>query len=313
MALDRKAFSQQLRYQRSAAAPQLIADMQEIAEQDGHAEQQQRKFIAIAVGFGIATFGSFFLLETAIGPFLIVGSLAITLFAGILASRWNRANISNYRYQLAQSLVEMVARDMAPRAPLQMRLDCARSIQSAKKIDTIPHPYRKGWKIDRYRDPWFQLKGEFLDSTQFDLGLTTLAVSKHGWSRSRSGKSKHKRKNQLSGFEVYLTLTFPRKQYGAVTALQSDLEAAVRLPEAAQLKQLKVSDRQLGLKVKVSGQWSALSQTRTAASRDKLRPDGQDPIDSTALYQVVTQMFLSAYHILNLSKTLSQPTASTSP
>ncbi|WP_193911570.1 hypothetical protein [Vasconcelosia minhoensis] len=311
MALDRKSFHRKLRYQVTATAPQLIADMQEIAEQDSHAERRQGKFISIAVIFGIATFGSLFLGGTALGPYLIVFGLIVTIITGALASSWGRRNIANHRYELAQSLAEMVARDMAPQAMLQMSLDCNRSIQSAKRIDRIPHPRRKGWKIDRYRDPWLQLRGKFLDSTQFDLGLTTLAVSKHGWSRSRSGKSKHKRKNQLKGFEVYLMLTFPRKQYGAITALQSELEAAVKLPEAAQLKQLKVSERQLGMKVKVSGQWPALRKTRSA-SRARLRPDGQDPIDANALYQLVTQMFLSAYQILNLSRALSQPTAGTS-
>lgn len=209
----------------------------------------------------------------------------LTAVLCILGGRWGRLNIDNLRYKLPLRLTEMLSRDMAQGAPFNARIDFSASTVQRKQTAEGPYPRRSGWKQAFYEDSWLHLQGQFLDSTTFDLSLVEHIVIRSGTKRGRSGKVKYKRKVKHKGCEIQLVLRFSRKKYGAISLLQDDLSQAMSLPPGAALKQIKANDHQLLLRVK-------------APAEVCNSPAG--------CYQLVTQMFLSAYQVLNLSKVLSK-------
>ena len=213
-----------------------------------------------------------------------------TIVLAILASRWRRLDVPNLRYELPQRLADLFSRDVNRETPLGVTLDFSSPTKRHKKICTVPYPARRGWKMDCFEDPWLELDGQFLDRTAFKVSLMERTVSRYGWKRGRSGKSKFKRKNKRKGFDAQIELKFPRKTYGAIALLRPDLPEAIRLPTGVKLKRLKVNQNQLFLQVKVPENCALLRSQSTL--------DG--------LYQLVTQLLLSAYQGLNLSKTLSK-------
>ena len=288
MAFDLKSFSKTLIYQGSPSAAQLQANFKWIETQDKQAEKKAKICIAIAVIAGILAFLSFiWVAETAASGIIPVVLIAIAVVAGIFGSRWSRLDVPDLRYALPMRLVALLGRDMAKDAPFDARIDFSTPTHKKKQVDKGPWSGRSGWTQTSFEDPWLRLSGRFLDNTLFVLTLTELTVKRSGWKRGRSGKRKHKTKTKPKGMEAQLFLKFPRKRYGAVTVLESDLAGAVQLPQGVALKKIKVNDHQLLLKAKVAP--------------NRLGLDG--------FYQLFTQMLLSAYHVLNLSKALSKSSA----
>lgn len=287
MAFSLSAFRKNLRYETAASAMQIQAHLKQLAELDKLAEQKKKQYTTAAVVFGILAFVGFFITAGSEMFFLlyVVGALiAATIVTSIIAGRWNRIDLADVRYRLPQQLVEMLDRDTAKDAAFNIRLDFSVPTIKRKQTGQAPYPRKRGWKQAFYEDPWLHMSGQFLDSTTFDLTLTDFVVVRSGTKRSRSGKIKHKRKVKVKGCEAALMLKFPRKKYGAISVLQSDLPQAVNLPSDVVLKQIKANDHQLMLRAKAP----------VAACRPE------------QLYQLVTQLFLSAYQALNLSKELSK-------
>lgn len=284
MAFNLKSFGKTLVYKGSPSAIQLQANFKQIAEQDKQAEKKRSRYLIAACIFG---FGAFFTIIWASSSFgLTLASIfaAVAVITLILGIRWGRLDIPDLRYKLPTRLVDMLGRDMVKGAAFDVRVDFSNPTHKNKQTAKAPWPGRRGWTQRTFEDPWLQLSGQFLDNTLFVLMLTDLTVVRSGSKRSRSGKTKYKKKTKPKGMEAKLLLKFPRKRYGAVTALQSDLEGAVNLPQSVMLKKIKVNDHQLLIKAKVS-------------------PYG---LDEDGLYQLFTQMLLSAYQVLNLSKELSK-------
>ena len=161
--------------------------------------------------------------------------------------------------------------------------------EKKKKIETVPHPSRSGWKVDVFRDPWFTLRGEFLDGTRFLVTIVERYQTAYGWKRGSSGKSKYKSKSKSKGLELQIVLSYSRRKYGAIKVLQPDAEAAIHLPANVRLRDLKLTDK--GMKLSA-----------------KLLPDAANPTKdlTEALDTTMTMMFLSLYQILNLARVLSK-------
>ncbi len=271
-------------YETTALAPRIQLDCKEIAQYDQQMTKRRRIANTTLIISGVAIFASIFL-ASVLGaiPFLIA---LIPLLVGIvLRIIWRSVDIPDMRYQVVEQLVDTLSRDMAPDTPFHLKLDFTPSNKKHKQIDTVPYPARSGWKMDRFRDNWLVLTGQFLDGTHFTLSLTELMVSRYGWKRGRSGKSKFKRKNKSKGVELELDLQMPRKRYGAVQVLQQDIQSAIQLPENVRLKRIKVDENSLVLGIKASPSF----------------------LDQTSLYKLIMQLFLNAYHVLNLAKELSKP------
>lgn len=292
MAFNLKTFQKTLRYQASPTVSQLRSHLNQIADQDKIAEKKAKTYTTIAIICGVLVFVSFFIATgvPTLGVLLMVVSLVAAIIAGIMASRWNRLDIPDLRYRALPGLADILSRDMALNAPLDVNVDFSKPTEKQKSIGKHPWPARKGWKEEAFEDPWLHLSGRFLDNTIFTLHLTELTVKRSGWKRSRSGKSKHKTKTKPKGAEAKLLLKFPRKKYGAITMLNEALPKVVNLPSEVVLKQIKANDHQLLLRVKIPANSAIL---RNAAS-------------THGLPELFTRMLLSAYQALNLSKTLSK-------
>ncbi|PZD75213.1 hypothetical protein C1752_00121 [Acaryochloris thomasi RCC1774] len=292
MTLNLESFRQTLVYDQRSTAKKLIADLILIEDSDAIAEEKQKKLGGIltfvVIGFFLFLFLGFFFPPL----FILVAILALPLV--ILTVLWNRQksrNIINERYEIPKLLIPKFLRDMQPEASVHLAVDFSDPKAKRKKVDTIPDPRRSKWKIDRYTDPWLRLEGQFLDHTRFQISITEFTIEKYGWKRSRSGKSKFKRKAKPKGLEVALMLQFSRNRYGAISMLQASLSEAIKLPNNARIKRLKVSDNRLLLAAKIP----PASYARNA--------------DTQEVDHLVTQMFLSLYHGLNLAKQLSRTTS----
>jgi hypothetical protein len=186
------------------------------------------------------------------------------------------------RYELPKKILSMVNRDHTPNTNVKILIFFTPTGQMGKKIQTLPHPSKRGWKLDIFEDQWLTLEGKFLDSTNFFLTVTELNRTAYGWN-TVNNKSKWKSKDKYKGTEINLRLTFPSKKYGATSFLQQAAPEAVKLPEQVNLKRIKVTPKAIDLTV----------NTPRILNQEKM-------------YQTITMMFLSLYQVLNFAKLLSR-------
>ncbi len=307
MAVDLKHLRKNLTYQKTAPVKQVSIDMSAIAKIDKDAEAKLKRFqilflvTIVIVFFSVLMLAGANTLTSLIAPILVIGLIAGTYF-GIMWVRYGRINVPNYRYGTLNKVLPLLGHDLETNANVNVKLVLSRATEKKKRLNTMPHPSRRGWKIDRFRDDWLVAQGQFIDGTQFVLTAAELAVAQHGWKRSRSGKMKHKRKEKTKALELSLTLNFPRRKYGAISVLRNDAVDAIQLPEHVQLKSFRVKDNSLYLKVKTPPWVDKLPNSMNTWGT--ANPRSVQSVE--ALYKTISMMFLSLYHILNLARTLSK-------
>ncbi|BAY25049.1 hypothetical protein NIES2100_48490 [Calothrix sp. NIES-2100] len=287
-------------YTAKAKISTVISDLQEIAEIDRLAELQQSKYAKRALHYFYGIIGSVvlgFVLLFLMEKFTIVSLVILALFLGIIVLSigiiyelfkkfsLRKLNIINYRYEATHRIVEMLARDMDEASEIEIQVSFEQTKIKKNIAETIPHPTKRDWKIDKYQNEWLRLKGQFLDKTRFLLTATEGYKTQYGWKRGRSGKSKYKTKNNHLGLDVVLSLNYPQRRYGAIKILQNDVSNAVKLPSLAYMRDVKVTEKSLHLGVRIAPQ---------------VADDGEE------IYKTITMMFLSLYKALNLAKVLSK-------
>jgi hypothetical protein len=300
MSIELPQFEKSLIYETKAPISIVIADLQEIASLDKLAGRQQKKYSRQASGYLSGLAFAFVLIivfialipnSTLLNIIMLVLFLAIIglstafIYALIKRAKFGRINILNYRYEITQKVLEMLARDIDPADEVEVRLSFQEVRKKENKTETINHTYKSGWKIDKHAHEWLKIKGQFLDKTRFALSGTGLSKTQYGWKRSRSGKNKYKSKSKSLGLDLLLNLTYLQRRYGAVKILQSDISNAVKLPNLSYMKGLNMGDKSIQMHV------------RTA-------PEAE--YNPEELYQTITMMFLSLYQVLNLAKVLSK-------
>ncbi|MDZ8054900.1 MAG: hypothetical protein RMX68_016415 [Aulosira sp. ZfuVER01] len=287
-------------YTAKATVSSVMADLQEIAGIDRLAELQQSKHGKRALYYFLAIIGALLLIvvlsilkiETTIlglgiillllGIFILTILLIYELFKKI---KFGRLNVINYRYEVTQRVVQMLARDIDESSEIELTLSFKPTVTKENKAEIIPHLSKTNWKIDKYQHEWLRLKGQFLDKTRFLVTATELSKTQYGWKRGRSGKSKYKSKRNSVGLDVVLNLNYPQRRYGAVKILQNEVSNAVKLPNLSYMKGLKVTEKAMYMIVRIA-------------------PQVAD--NSEEIYQTITMMFLSFYQVLNLAKVLSK-------
>lgn len=283
-------------YQAEASVQRIVSDLKRIVTLDQEIENKQRKATQWLVGCILGAIAVFIAiiaasgLSSAITVALVI--VLLLLISGVIVASRKRSqyvaiNIPNYRYQLLPKLLTMLVRDMDKQAPVSTHLVLSPPLQIQKCTFTGPHPNRSGWNLQRYDDQWLTLEGALLDRSRFQLLCTESWVTVAGWKRGRSGKRKYKTKSKPKGFDLALSLRVPRKKYGALPVLTPEAQGAIQLPQNCTLKRLEVEDSSLYLRVKM------------------LPPPENPEVQVEQLYQAITLMFLSLYHILNLAKVLS--------
>ncbi|AFY30986.1 hypothetical protein [Calothrix sp. PCC 7507] len=300
MPIELKQFRKNLIYEVKAPVSNVIAELQEISSLDKLAEIQQKKygkqalycFLAAVASIVLIFITSFLITDNGllglVGLLLLLASIGL-IIAGIYAlvkrAKFGRLNISNYRYEIAKKVLQMLARDMDKSNEVELRLSFKKIGNKEHKTETIPHPQKSGWKIDKHQHAWLEVKGQFLDKTRFAIAATGISKTQYGWKRGRSGKHKYKTKTKSLGLDVILNLTYPQRRYGAVKILQPEIGNAVKLPKLSYMKGLEVGEKSMYMNVRMAPQVE----------------DNQEEI-----YQTITMMFLSLYQVLNLAKLLSK-------
>ena len=306
MAINLETFAKDLTYQADTSVRQIFKDLKELAEIKQLAEQKVAYFSSWAVGswLGIVLIiiiiGFFFfpliIIIRLFFPFLntwtSLRGLGFFIFAVLIVSaifcsvKWNyyhKLKLRNDRYELPQKILSMVNRDRTPNSNVKIRIHFTPAGKMGKKIQTLPHPSKRGWKLDIFEDQWLTLEGKFLDSTNFFLSVTELNRTAYG----QNPRGKSKSKNKLKGTEINLKLSFPGKKYGSIHVIQKAAPEAVKLPQKVNLKRMKVTPKAIDLTVNTP---HFLKQEE--------------------MYQTITMMFLSLYQILNFAKMLSKRRAS---
>ncbi|MDZ7958949.1 MAG: hypothetical protein RMY34_13885 [Aulosira sp. DedQUE10] len=293
-------FRKNLIYTAKANVSTVIADLQEIAGIDQLAELQESKYAKRALYYFLGIIGSFVfivilsLLNVAaaiLGLVIIVLLLGIIIFSIAMIYelfrkfKFGKLNIINYRYEVTQRIMAMIARDMDTASEIEIQLSFKPTKSKENIAETIPHPTKRDWKIDRYQNEWLRLKGQLLDKTRFLLTANEGTKTQYGWKRGRSGKSKYKTKTNDMGLDVVLTLNYPQRRYGAIKILQNEVSNAVKLPNLSYMRDVRLTEKAVHLSVRIAPQVA----------------DNQEEI-----YQTITMMFLSLYQVLNLAKVLSK-------
>lgn len=300
MPIDLQQFRKNLIYQAKAPIATLIADLQEITALDQLAELEQKKYRKQAVSyfFGllasialiviIFNFNSNSVILGLVALLLLLASIGLTIaliYALVKRAKFARLNISNCRYEVTKKVLLMLGRDIDRTTEIELKLSFCPITDKKNKTETIPHPHKNQWKIDKHEHEWLKLKGQFLDKTRFELTATGLSKMQYGWKRTSRGKNKYKTKNKSLGFDLVLTLVYPQRRYGAVKILQNDISAAVKLPKLAYMRGLRMTEKAMYMTVRIV-------------------PQVEDNLEE--IYQTITMMFLSLYQVLNLAKVLSK-------
>ena len=290
MAINLKTFAKDLTYQANTSVRQIFKDLKELAEIKQLAEKKVAYFSKLAV-WGVALiifliFLWFFALTNfssgrIFGFIMFVILIIPTIFCSVKWNYYHKLKLRDERYELTKKILSMVNRDRTPKSNVKILIHFTPADKMGKKIQTLPHPSKRGWKLDIFEDQWLTLEGKFIDSSNFCLTVTDLD-RKASWFNSR-GKFKSKYKDK--GTDINLRLTFPSKKYGATNFLQQATQSAVKLPAGigVQLKQIKVGGKVIDLTVNT--------------------PQNLNQED---MYQTITMMFLSLYQVLNFAKMLSR-------
>ncbi|MBD2438321.1 hypothetical protein [Nostoc sp. FACHB-110] len=300
MPVDLKQFRQNLTYTVQAPVAQILSDLQQIKEIDRLAEQKQQEFGKQALYYFIGIIITIILMIIASSLItnnnsqsllfilffvVVIGLIIGFIYALVNRFKFGRINILNYRYQSTQKILQMLSRDIDSNAEINLQLSFQPTEKADYKTNTIPHPVKSGWKIDHHQQEWLKIQGKFLDKTRFDLSATAISKKQYGWKRGSSGKSKYKSKIKSGGLDINLNIAYPQRRYAAVKTLENEARGAIKLPNLAHLRSLKIADKSIQFAVRIA-------------------PNVAD--NQAEIYQTITTMFLSVYQILNLAKKLAR-------
>ena len=290
MAINLETFAKDLTYQADTSVCQIFKDLKKLPEIKQLGEQKVAYFINLAIGswllgIGLIIIMAFFIdsinaLTNLRGLKLLLAVLIVpAIFCTVKLYYYHTLKLRDDRYELSKKILSMVNRDRTPNSNVKIMIHFTPAGEKGKKIQTLRHPTKRGWKLDIFEDQWLTLEGKFQDSTNFFLTVTEL--NRRAYGRNLRGKSKSKTKPK--GAEINLKLSFPRKKYGSIHVIQKAAPEAVKLPEYVNLKRMKVTSKAIDLTV----------NTPLILSQE-------------GLYQTITMMFLSLYQILNFAKMLSK-------
>ena len=306
MSLNAAQFQKTLIYECECTPESVREDMQSVRDLDSESEKLQTKWRNIVIVSVLGGIGVFFWVAASRGTegmvAMGVGALlgVLLVYSCLAYFRCKRTNVDNRRYELVSNLVDLVGVDLDRSQPLSLGID----FRAVNEKDKFVRKGKAGtWNVRYFSDPWLRLSGRMLDGTNFDLVQTELLQMRSKVKRSASGKMKHKSKKK-TGFELELRLRFKPSKYRHMANLKVDAEQAVQLPPSVELKRVRYTDREIGLRVASKGEWSV---AEAGDRSSKVIGSGTDAA------QAVAMMFLSLYQILNLSKAIDKSSPESTP
>lgn len=235
-----------------------------------------------------------------LGWLLIFGFLLAGIYAGTMRNRARQWQLPRDRDRLFGDVLKLLKRDMDPQEPLDIQLCLGKATQTGKAIRQYPDPHDPSRQLEDWRNPWFGIKGSFLDGSLFSLRLVerlTLSATTAPKPSSAGKQAQPLPPEPLpnsqsianeqgavcNGFDLNLQLHVDPRHYGDLTPLSPHLSGAVkRLPGAELIHHYSV-DQDLSLTLSLPSAFTA-----------------------SLMYQSVALLFLSAYHALHLAAQLHQ-------
>ncbi|RKG70722.1 hypothetical protein D7V80_03940 [Corallococcus sp. CA054B] len=303
MAVNVSRFHEFFRYQSRAPVPDLLKDMEVLSQLDARAEGQRRALewsgwctvipgaVMVVLSYGvwagtverdeITEAGAQLLTVTGVvgGALLVVG-LLLFLWRYTLKPR----DLDNRRYGLAQALLRRLEMDLAPDAPVRLKLDL-------RPPDVLDKRVRQAlvgwWNTDFFVDPWFMLETRLADGAFVQIRMVERVQKRERSKTSASGKTRTKTKRK--GFaQLSVSVRVKPKRYPGLERLKVRATAATRLPRKVELERVRVAPGRLLLRARLSDEWVA---------RAEREPETRDDASRTA-----TMMLLSLYQVLGYTR-----------
>lgn len=230
-----------------------------------------------------------------LGWILIFGFLVAGIYAGTMRQQARQWQFPRDRDRLFSDVLRLVKRDMDPQEPLDIQLCLGKLTQTGKAIQQRPNPKNPNQQLEDWRNPWFGIKGRFLDGSLFSLRLVervtcsaiapppTSATQQIEQSNSNQPSIGKEPASVCEGFDLNLQLHVDQQQYGDLTPLSPHLSGAVKLLPGAALVHHYSAEQDLSLTLSLPPAFTA-----------------------SLMYQSITLLFLSAYHVLHLAQQLHQ-------
>jgi hypothetical protein len=219
-----------------------------------------------------------------LGWLLIVGFVLAGIYAGTMRNRARQLPFPRDRDRLFGDVLKLLKRDMDPATALDVQLCLGSAEQTGKALKQRPDPHHPGQLLEDWRNPWFVVKGSFLDGNLFGLRLVERSTrSIPEANNSKAGTISRSSGTCCAGFELNLQLHVDQGHYGSLTLLRPHLASAVKLLPGAELLRYHSEGRDLSLSLSLPPAFTA-----------------------SLMYQSITTLFLSVYHVLHLSARLAQ-------
>jgi hypothetical protein len=275
--------SQMRKYQGQLTTQQLASSLSDLQELDKTSEQKKAKGCMVAAG-GIAVaflggIGSLAIEQGILAGICAVIGIGLAIKGFITRVNAGRTDFEDRRYQLLDRLTRLLSADIDPDSPINVQLDLGK-VNGSSKI--VANRKVGVWNVKFYEDPWLNLQGKLMDGTRFTVVFIEKHQDRSRTKRSASGKLKHKSKTK-SAVQAVVSLKPKEKRYPNAGALGARARGAVQLPHGVQLKDLSTRENVLTLKTASKSTWNVDSGT-----------------------QLLSQMLLSLYQVLNLSRQIDK-------
>lgn len=275
--------SQTRRFQGQLTTQQLTSSLVDLENLDKTSEQKKAKGgMVIACGFALAFVGGIGSLAAelpVLAGICACFGIGLVIKGSIARSSAGRTDFEDRRYQLLGRMARLLGADIDPDTPINVQLDLDKVNGRSKLVNEGKAGV---WNVKFYEDPWLNLQGQLMDGTRFTVCLTEKHQDRSRTKRSASGKLKHKSKTK-SAVQAVVSLKPKEKRYPNAGALGAQARGAVQLPHGVELKDLSTRENVLTLKTASKAGWS---------------------VDSGS--QLLSQMLLSLYQVLNLSRQIDK-------
>ena len=287
--IDRAAFRKHRRYAQTAGLGEVGAELHDLRALDLEAERAQWSYalgVGAWLGLAVVALAAAAHAGYPSWAFAVVGGC---LLAGascfVVAERATHMDVENRRYDLVERILTLLAIDLGPEAEVSIRLELEDPRGADKRVGDDADG---DWRVERYEDPWLELRGRLLDETAFVLRIDALPEERSRQETTPQGETLTKRVWEEET-RLVLELQPPLRRYDRLEAVARVAEAAVRLPEHARLEALSLEPEALRLEVRTRAAWTAA-------------PPNEPDVSEAPGTELVAMMFLSLYHMLHLSE-----------
>ncbi|RKH72061.1 hypothetical protein [Corallococcus aberystwythensis] len=316
MAVNVSRFHERFTYQSRAPVPDLLEDMTVLSQLDARAEGQRRAlewsgWLTVIPGgvMAILAYGVWMGSMEAEDPFSEAGTLllqvtgvvgGLLLVAGLCLFLWRaslkRRDLDNRRYGLAQVLLQRLQLDLAPDAPVWLKLD----LRPPDLLDKRVRQDMVGWwNTDFFVDPWFKLETRLADGTFVRIHMVERLQKRERSKTSASGKSRTKTKRK--GFALLdVSVRVKPHRFPGLERLKSRASAATRLPRHIELERVRVAADRMSLRVRLSDDWVA--RPHKEAGDPEAPAFWRQALAKDDASRTATMMLLSLYQVLGYAR-----------